>query len=89
MADVPITKDYQMQRIEHPNPARRSSRFVSAIKAGNTIYVAGQIGTDWDGKLVGENDIEAQSQQFVVKRSQILPGRLRGLLRASHGRRVR
>jgi reactive intermediate/imine deaminase len=61
-----------MQRIEHPNPARRSSRFVSAIKVGNTIYVAGQIGTDWDGKLVGENDIEAQSQQCFVNLEQLL-----------------
>ena len=34
-----------------------------AIKAGNTIYVAGQVGIDSSGNLVGEGDCAAQADQ--------------------------
>ncbi len=33
------------------------------IKAGNTIYVAGQVALDKDGNLVGKEDITAQAEQ--------------------------
>ena len=33
------------------------------IKAGNTIYVAGQVALDKDGNLVGKGDITAQAEQ--------------------------
>ncbi len=34
-----------------------------AIKAGNTVYLAGQVGLDRQGSLVGKGDIEAQADQ--------------------------
>ncbi|MFQ5933978.1 MAG: RidA family protein [Dehalococcoidia bacterium] len=32
-----------------------------AVKAGNTIYISGQVAFDPDGKVVGRGDIEAQA----------------------------
>ena len=34
-----------------------------AVRAGNTVYVRGQVGTDFDGKLVGLGDPRAQAEQ--------------------------
>lgn len=34
-----------------------------AAKAGNTLYIAGQVAKDRDGNLVGKGDFEAQAHQ--------------------------
>jgi aminoacrylate peracid reductase len=34
-------------------------------KAGNAVYVSGMLAMDSDGKLVGENDVKAQTQQVL------------------------
>jgi len=41
-------------------------------KAGNTVYIAGQIALDADGNLVGKGDIEAQTQQVYANLQAIL-----------------
>lgn len=36
---------------------------VPAVRAGNTLYISGQIALGSDGKMVGEGDIRAQTRQ--------------------------
>ncbi len=36
-----------------------------AVRAGNTVYVRGQVGTDFDGNLVGLGDPRAQAEQAM------------------------
>ena len=43
-----------------------------AVIAGNTIYLRGQVGTDFDGKLVGLNDPAAQTDQAMKNVRQLL-----------------
>lgn len=41
-------------------------------KAGNTVYIAGQIALDGEGNLVGKDDIEAQTHQAYANLQVIL-----------------
>jgi len=41
-------------------------------KAGNTVYIAGQIALDTDGNLVGKGNIEAQTLQVYTNLQAIL-----------------
>ena len=43
-----------------------------AVRAGNTIYVRGQVGTDFEGKLVGLGDPRAQTEQAMKNVKQLL-----------------
>ena len=43
-----------------------------AAKAGNTLYIAGQIANDVDGNLVGLGDIESQARQVFTNLKSIL-----------------
>ena len=43
-----------------------------AVKAGDTVYVRGQIGTDFDGNLVGLGDPAAQAEQAMKNVDQLL-----------------
>ncbi len=43
-----------------------------AAKAGNTLYIAGQIAKDIDGNLVGPGDIESQARQVFTNLKNIL-----------------
>ena len=43
-----------------------------AVRAGNTVYVRGQVGTDFDGKLVGLGDPQAQAGQAMKNVRQLL-----------------
>lgn len=43
-----------------------------AVRAGNTIYVRGQVGTDFDGKLIGLGDPAAQAEQAMKNVKQLL-----------------
>ena len=36
-----------------------------AVRAGNTLYLRGQVGTDFDGNLVGLGDAGAQAEQAM------------------------
>lgn len=43
-----------------------------AVVAGNTVYVRGQIGTDFDGNLIGLGDPGAQAEQAMKNVKQLL-----------------
>ena len=43
-----------------------------AVVAGNTVYVRGQVGTDFDGNLVGLGDPRAQTEQAMRNVKQLL-----------------
>ncbi|WP_081591319.1 RidA family protein, partial [Pseudomonas avellanae] len=42
------------------------------VRAGNTVYVRGQVGTDFDGNLVGLGDPAAQASQAMKNVKQLL-----------------
>ena len=44
-------------------PDNKPQGYSPATRAGNSIYVSGQVSTDSTGKLVGEGDIQAQAEQ--------------------------
>ncbi len=50
-------------------PARGYSH---AIKCGNTVYVAGQVAWDVEGKLVGKGDFEVQSRMALENLKRVL-----------------
>ena len=43
-----------------------------AVVAGNTVYLRGQVGTDFDGNLVGPGDPGAQAEQAMKNVKQLL-----------------
>lgn len=43
-----------------------------AVRAGNTVYLRGQVGTDFDGNLVGPGDPRAQAEQAMKNVRQLL-----------------
>jgi len=51
-----------IERIQ-PHGLQDSPLFTHVIKAGNTVYIAGQIAVDHDGHVVGRGDITAQATQ--------------------------
>lgn len=46
-----------------PNPDSKPQGFSPATRAGDFIFVSGQISLDNNGQLVGQGDCEAQSRQ--------------------------
>lgn len=40
--------------------------YTHVVKSGNTVFIAGQVGMNIDGKIVGEGDMEAQTRQATV-----------------------
>lgn len=43
-----------------------------AAKAGNTLYIAGQVSQDVEGNVVGKGDFEAQARQVFANLKHIL-----------------
>jgi enamine deaminase RidA (YjgF/YER057c/UK114 family) len=43
-----------------------------AVRAGDTVYVRGQLGTDFDGNLIGLGDARAQAEQAMKNVKQLL-----------------
>ena len=41
------------------------SHYSNGVKAGDTIYVAGQVALDGEGRLVGPGDVVAQTRQVL------------------------
>jgi 2-iminobutanoate/2-iminopropanoate deaminase len=52
--------------------SRKKYGYSQAIKAGNTIYLAGQGASDEEGNLIGEGDIVAQVRQTYENIRRIL-----------------
>lgn len=51
-----------LERIQ-PQGLMNLPLYTHVVKAGNTIYISGQIALDRDGRLVGPGDITAQAVQ--------------------------
>jgi reactive intermediate/imine deaminase len=51
---------------QHINPEAlsRSRGYSQVVKAGNTVYIAGQISVGSDGNVVGKGDAESQVRQI-------------------------
>lgn len=43
-----------------------------AVRAGNTVYLRGQVGTDFAGNLVGPSDARAQAEQAMKNVKMLL-----------------
>ena len=43
-----------------------------AVRAGNTVYLRGQVGTDFAGNLVGPGDARAQAEQAMKNGKMLL-----------------
>jgi reactive intermediate/imine deaminase len=43
-----------------------------AAKAGNTLYIAGQVAQDVEGNLVGKGDLESQARQVFINLKNIM-----------------
>ena len=43
-----------------------------AVRAGNTVYLRDQVGSDFDGKVIGEGDPRAQAEQAMKNVKQLL-----------------
>jgi enamine deaminase RidA (YjgF/YER057c/UK114 family) len=55
----------------YPNQALDND-LCQAVRAGNTVYLRGQVGTDFDGNLVGLGDPRAQAEQAMTNVKQLL-----------------
>ena len=55
----------------YPNQSLNND-LCQAVVAGNTVYVRGQVGTDFDGNLVGLGDPQAQAEQAMRNVKQLL-----------------
>ncbi len=50
----------------------RTVGYSHAAKAGNTLYIAGQVAKDLDGNLVGKGDFESQVRQVYINLKNIM-----------------
>ncbi len=55
----------------YPNQALDND-LCQAVVAGDTVYLRGQVGTDFDGNLVGLGDPRAQAEQAMKNVKQLL-----------------
>jgi 2-iminobutanoate/2-iminopropanoate deaminase len=55
-----------------PGGMYQPSSYVHAIRAGNTIYVAGQVARDEDGTLVAPDDAAGQARQVFANLGRVL-----------------
>lgn len=58
-------------RDTYPNQALDND-LSQAVIAGDTVYLRGQVGTDFDGNLVGLGDPAAQAEQAMANVAQLL-----------------
>ena len=47
-------------------PPPRGYSHIAKVSGGTIVYIAGQVASDASGKLVGENDFEAQGEQVFT-----------------------
>ncbi|MCZ6788682.1 MAG: RidA family protein [Chloroflexi bacterium] len=50
----------------NPSAIHKPTGYTHVVKSGNIVFIAGQVGMDRDGKVVGEGDIEAQTRQTLA-----------------------
>ena len=62
------------QQIERKNPAgmTQPTGYHHLVKAGNLMFIAGQVALDSDGNVVGEGDMVAQVRQVLENMKTVL-----------------
>ena len=50
----------------NPSTIHQPTGYTHVVKSGNIVFIAGQVGVDKDGQVVGEGDIEAQTRQTLA-----------------------
>ena len=62
------------QQIERKNPEgmTQPTGYNHLVKAGNLMFIAGQIALDGDGNIVGEGDMVAQVRQVLENMKTVL-----------------
>ena len=58
-------------RATYPNQTLDND-LCQAVRVGNTVYVRGQVGTDFEGHLVGLGDPQKQAEQAMKNVRQLL-----------------
>ena len=61
-----------MKKIITPKNVHRPFGYSHALQVGNTIYVSGQIPLDLEGRVVGKNDMYAQTEQAYENLKRVL-----------------
>ena len=61
-----------MKEVIVPENVMQARGFSHAIKAGNTIYIAGQTATDEEGNIIGGGDIVAQTDRTYENIKRVL-----------------
>jgi 2-iminobutanoate/2-iminopropanoate deaminase len=56
----------------HPEGIYRPASYAHAMRAGDTLYVAGQVARGLDGELVGPGDAAAQARQVYANLGAVL-----------------
>ena len=62
------------QRVERKNPEgmTQPTGYSHLVKAGNLMFIAGQVALDADGNVVGEGDMVAQVRQVLENMKTVL-----------------
>jgi len=61
-----------MLKIIQPEGMYTTPSYVHAIRAGNTLYLAGQVSRDGQGNVVGAGDAAAQARQVYANIGTVL-----------------
>ncbi len=61
-----------VRTIIQPEDVHRTPSYVAAIRAGDTLYLAGQVGRDAQGNIVGPGDAVAQARQVYANIGRVL-----------------
>ncbi len=60
------------RQVFSPDPERSPAGFSPATRAGDTVYVSGQVALDEEGQVVGEGDCGAQAGQVFKNVEAVL-----------------
>jgi 2-iminobutanoate/2-iminopropanoate deaminase len=58
--------------IIRPETTAKTTGYSPAVRAGNTLYISGQVAQNRDGKLVGKDDIAAQAAQVFANLQAVI-----------------
>ena len=61
----------ELQRI-NPEGMTQPTTYSHVVRAGNQLFLAGQVAVDGDGRLVGEGDMRAQVRQVLENLRTVL-----------------
>lgn len=59
------------ERILSPN-VKEGPAYSQAMKAGDLLFLSGQVSTDPDGNIVGVGDVEAQTRQVLANMKALI-----------------